>query len=279
MFFRVRIAISVLFAIFFVSIAAAQQASYAFSLPLLSSVSGHSEGSGETVRQPVSPVGYDIRPFSKVAVSANVSSLGAGVSTTFPLTHSLNLRTGWNAFSFGLKGRVDGATYNGNLNWHSYQAGLDWFPWHNPFHISPGLLFNNKNGAKASGNVPLGQTINLNGTYYFSSSADPATGTGTIRFATTDPVLTFGWGNVVSRREGHHISFPVEIGMAYAGKADIHINMNGSLCRGPNNFECGTVAGSPEIAANLQGQIRKLQHELHLLSFYPVISTGVAVKF
>lgn len=225
-------------------------------------------------------IGGGFRPFSKIAAGVTVSPLGIGVGAATPLTRSINLRAGWNVFSYSLTGTTDGANYSGKLNLHSFQASADWFPWwRKSFHISPGLLFNNQNRVRATGGISGGQSFTLNDVNYYSDPADPVSGAGSVTFRTAAPMLTVGWGNWVPRRERKHFSFPFEIGFAYTGDPSIKLNLAGSVCEDPRGINCSTIATDPSVQANIAGQIRKLQNDLDLIRFYPIISGGVVYKF
>lgn len=269
MFSPVRVLASLGLVILFSSCMSAQQALLSAPIPAFSYSSAQVA--------PAATGGGGV--FSRIAVGATVSSLGVGVGMSTRITRSLNLRAGWNIFNYNLSGTDDGATYSGKLNLHSYQASVDWFPWHKSFHISPGLLFNNQNRVRAAGGIEGNQSFTLNDTNYYSDPADPVTGSGSVTFKTTAPMFTVGWGNWVPRRERKHLSFPFDIGFAYTGDPIIKLNLNGSVCQNPGGVNCSTIAGDPTVQANVQGQIRKLQKDLNLIRFYPILSGGVAFKF
>lgn len=220
------------------------------------------------------------RPFSKVAVGVIVSPLGIGIGAATPITRSINLRTGFNIFSYSLTGTDDGANFSGTLKLHSFQASADWFPWHRRgFHVSPGLLFNNQNRVRATGGISGGESFTLNDVNYYSDPADPVSGAGAVTFKNAAPMITVGWGNWVPSRQRKHLSFPFDVGFAYTGDANIKLNLNGSVCEDPGGVNCSTIANDPSVQANIQGQIRKLQNDLDLVRFYPIISSGVVYKF
>jgi hypothetical protein len=269
MFLYLRPVMPLSLALFFSCAAFAQQALY----------SAAAASSGYMQVAPAA-IGGGIRPFSKVAIGATVSPLGIGVGAATSITRSINLRAGWNVFSYSLTGSTDGANYSGKLNLHSFQASADWFPWwHKSFHISPGLLFNNQNRVRATGGVSGGESFTLNSVNYYSDPADPVSGSGSVTFRTAAPMLTVGWGNWIPRRERKHFSFPFDIGFAYTGDPSIKLNLAGSVCQNPGGINCSTIATDPSVQANIQGQIRKLQNDLDLVRFYPIVSGGVVYKF
>jgi hypothetical protein len=236
-------------------------------------------GEGAVTRGQIAPAGAGWPLLSRLALGAYTTPLGVGVGVAAGLTHSTNLRFGWNFFNYNLTGTDDGATYAGHLHFRSLQASLDWFPFHGTFHVSPGLLFNNQNRVTASGGIAGGQSFTLNDTNYYSSQTDPVSGNGSVRFNSVAPLFTAGWGNWVSRREHKHLAFPFEAGFAYTGDASVRLNLQGTVCNTPYNVNCSQIATDPSVQANISGQIRKLQNDLEWIRFYPIISAGVTYKF
>jgi hypothetical protein len=235
-------------------------------------------GGGVSRNQPA-PAGVGMGPFSRIAIGVYTSPLGVGVGIATPVTHSTNVRLGWNFFNYSLSGTDDGANYDGHLHFRSLQASFDWFPFHGSFHVSPGLLFNNQNRVTATGGVEGGQSFTLNDTNYYSDSADPVTGNGSVHFNSAAPMLTVGWGNWISRREHKHLSFPFEVGFAYTGQATVDLNLKGSVCQLPHDVNCDEIATDPSVQANINGQITKLNNDLSWIRFYPIVSGGVVYKF
>lgn len=226
------------------------------------------------------PSGSYQGPLSRIGVGSYVSPLGLGGGVAIKLMRPFNLRVAGNFFSYSLTGTDDGANYAGNLHLRSYQASLDWFPFHGrSFHVSPGLVFHNQNHVTATGGISGGNSFTLNDVNYYSSNADPVTGSGSVAFKSMAPMFTAGWGNWVSRREHKHISFPFEAGFAHTGDATIKLNLHGSVCADSGSLYCEQIATDPSVQANIAGQVAKLQKDLQWIRFYPIISTGVAFKF
>jgi hypothetical protein len=238
------------------------------------------EGGAVSRNLPAPAATTTLGPLSRVAIGGYTSPLGVGVGIATPISQSTNVRLGWNFFNYSLTGTDDGASYAGHLHFRSLQASFDWFPFHGKnFHVSPGVLFNNQNRVTATGGVAGGQSFTLNDTNYYSDSADPVTGNGSVHFNSAAPLLTVGWGNWISRREHKHLSFPFEVGFAYTGQATVDLNLKGSVCQLPHDVNCSEIATDPTVQANVNGQIGKLNKDLDWIRFYPIISGGVVYKF
>ncbi|HSY02540.1 MAG TPA: hypothetical protein VK819_10295 [Acidobacteriaceae bacterium] len=216
-------------------------------------------------------------PFSGFAIGAKVGLLGIGVQAATPLSHRLNLSGGVNFFSYTDNLTSDGIPYNATLRFRSGEASLDWFPFVHSFHISPGALLYNGNQITASAAVPGGTTFTLNNVTYMSSTTDPVTGNGSLKFNKAAPKVTVGFGNMIPRN-GHHFSMPVELGVAYVGDPKVVLDLNGTACD-PNGAYCQSIASTPQIEANVLGQQMKIANDAKPARFYPILSLGLAYSF
>ena len=129
-----------------------------------------------------------------MGVGIRPSTLGAGAEVAASLSNKLNVRGGVNIFQYSRGFNHDGITYKGQLHLRSGEAHLDWYPLGHTFHLSPGLLVYNGNGATATANVPGGSTFTLGGTTYTSDPTNPIMGTGKLDFVKAAPTAMFGFG-------------------------------------------------------------------------------------
>ena len=216
-----------------------------------------------------------IHPFSTFAVGAKISTLGAGLELATPLSRRLNLRATANYAIFNYAFNLDGINYDPRVDFRSAQIGVDWFPFHGGFHISPGFLYF-KNALGGTANVPAGKTFSLEDTTYINSVDDPVSGTASLTYSRhMAPTLTFGWGNIIPR-SGRHLSFPFEMGVAYTGAGSMNIKLAGTAC---TNQGCFNAATDPTTQANLQGEINDINEEIKKVPIFPIISMGVAYRF
>jgi hypothetical protein len=214
-----------------------------------------------------------------LALGAGISPLGLGVSVARSITRSTDIRLVGNFFGYSLTLENSGVSYTGNINFRSAHAQVDWAPFRRrSFHISPGVIFANGNQLHGNGTVPGGTSITVNDTDYYSDPADPLRGTGAVTFNRVGPMVTAGWGSWIPRRE-KHFSFPIEIGFAYTGEPKIGVNVVGSVCEDPQGIYCSTVNTDPTFQENLNAQIKKLENDISVVRFFPIISCGVAYKF
>ncbi len=229
--------------------------------------------------QPARPIATEeirLFPFSRVAIGSKMGTTGWGGQIATPITRRINLRGGVDIFNLGYGLTSDGANYYASAHLKSGTVQADIYPFaHGSFHLSPGVMIF-KNNLTASLNVPGGNSFSVGGTDYTSDPTDPVNGAGAIQFGRTYmPLFTIGFGNMIPRRESHHISFPFELGAAYTGQNTIRINMQGGVC---NSQGCGS-ANDATFQQNVQQQQAKINEQLKRIQIYPVLTTGVAYRF
>ncbi|HYL84449.1 MAG TPA: hypothetical protein VE263_09450 [Candidatus Angelobacter sp.] len=211
-----------------------------------------------------------------VGIGVRLSTLGAGAEVAVSLNHKLNFRGGFNLFQYNRGFNHDGITYKGQLNLRSGEAHLDWYPFGHVFHLSPGLLVYNGNGATATANVPGGSTFTLGGTTYTSDPTNPVTGTGKLDFRKAAPTALFGFGNLVPQTR--HFTFNFEMGAVFQGSARTKLNLSGNACDSTGVI-CVNAATDPTVQANVLAEQTKLNNKLSPFQYYPVISIGFGYRF
>jgi len=214
----------------------------------------------------------------RIGMGVKVSLLGAGIEVATPITHRSNLRGGFNAINYSRTFDKDGIAYDGQLGFKTIEAHYDIFPFAGRFHISPGVLAYIGNPIRASAAVPGGQSFSLGGTTYVSDSNAPVTGNGKINFNKAAPMLTLGWGNLVSRRESSHFSVPFEIGVAYQGSPKASLSLAGNVCDSPG-VNCRSVASDTTVQSQILSEQTKLNNSMSFFKLYPIISIGFGYKF
>lgn len=238
------------------------------------SLSGDSTASNNTADAPRPPHPSE-RDTRHVGVGVRLSTLGAGGEAAVSLTNRLNLRGGFNLFEYSRGFSHDGITYKGQLNLRSGEAHLDWYPLGYGFHLSPGLLLYNGNGATATANVPGGSTFTLGGVTYTSDPTSPITGSGKLDFLKVAPTVMLGFGNLVPPTS--HFTFNFEIGVVFQGSARTKLNLAGNACL--NGSTCVNAATDPTVQANIRTEQTKINNKLSPFQYYPAIAFGFGYRF
>jgi hypothetical protein len=219
----------------------------------------------------------DQAPLPRLGIAVSVGTLGAGIEAATAITRRLNVRGGFNYFSYSLSGTSsDNLGYNGSLRLESAEALLDYYPFRG-FHLSGGALI--YDGFLGNGNVsvPGGQSFTLNGTTYYSSPSDPVTGTGKIQPQKAAPVALFGFGNLVPRSH-RHFTVNADFGVAFQGSLNTTLNLNGSTCATATTG-CATISSQPTVQSNIAAEQSKINKDLKPYNFYPVLRLSFGYKF
>lgn len=211
-----------------------------------------------------------------IGVGIRLSTLGAGAEVGVSLSNKLNVRGGFNIFQYSRGFNHDGITYKGQLNLRSGEAHLDWYPIGHTFHLSPGLLVYNGNGATATANVPGGSTFTLGGTTYTSDPTNPITGTGKLDFVKAAPTAMLGFGNLVP--QNRHFTYNLELGAVFQGSARTKLNLTGNACDA-FGLNCVNAATDPTVQSNVVAEQTKINNKLSPFKYYPVISFGFGYRF
>lgn len=233
----------------------------------------------EAVQPATNPApAVESRDSGSVGAAVKVSLLGVGGEAAVRVTHRSNLRAGFNMINYSRGFDKDGISYHGQLSFKTFEAHYDVFPWAKSFHISPGVLVYAADPITATATVPGGQSFSLGNVTYFSDSANPVTGSGNIKFNRAAPMMTIGWGNLVSRKEGHHFTVPVELGIAFQGSPKASLGLAGNVCDSPG-ANCRSVATDPTAQSNVISEQNKVNNSMSFLKVYPIISVGFGYKF
>ena len=216
-----------------------------------------------------------MRPFSTFALGAKVGTLGAGIEIATPLARSFNLRAIGNYASLRPAFTIDGINYSTRVAFQSGQLGIDWFPFHGGFHISPGALYFHNN---LSGTVEVdpGKPFHLDHVNYINSVDDPVSGIVSITYKQhIAPSLMIGFSNIIPR-SGKHFSVPLEFGAAYTQAPYMDVKIAGTACTNQGCFDAATDSATQ---ANLKAEVKTLNETVSKLPVYPIVSLGFAIRF
>ena len=96
--------------------------------------------------------------------------------------------------------------------------------------------------------------------------------------------MTTGWGNMIPRKRGGHISFPFELGAAFTGVPTLAMTLSGNACTNEadvaiNGPSCVNMATNAQAQSDLAAQLAKWRSDLNPLQVYPILSFGIAYDF
>ena len=237
-----------------------------------------------------------LKPFSAFAVGGGISLMGVNMQVATNLDRHLNLRGTGNFFTYNVNNITvngnngsNGVNVSGNVNFATGGVSLDYYPFpKHGFRLSPGALLYNQNTISATGTLAGGNSFTLNSQKYLSNPTNPLSlaanlGLNTHKQAFT---MTTGFGNMIPRKRGGHVSFPFEIGAAFTGAPSLAMTLNGQACPTTNGTTCssgyvnmGGPTADPTVTSNLNAQIAKYRNDLNPLQVYPIFSFGIAYDF
>jgi hypothetical protein len=225
-------------------------------------------------------------PFSRIGIGANVSPLGIGIEPAIVLDQYFDARFPVNFLNY-TSGRfeVDGFKINANLHMATAGASVDLYPWNSIWRLSAGLMFVNDNQISAATSIVPGTSFTLGTATYYSSTADPLTGSAVLGLHTVKPapMASFGFGRFIPR-SNRHWSFPSEFGVIYMGAPSLTVTTAGAVCTDKAQTMCSDVnqQGNPVGAAfnsNLQARLALWRKDLDRVKFYPIFSYSVVYSF
>lgn len=194
-----------------------------------------------------------------VDVDAHLSTLGTGLSASFPLTDTIGGRVGFNKFSKTFDKTSGQVNYTGDLKLSSFEALADWHIFNGITHLTVGVM-NNGNKFSLTA-VPSGGNIIINGTSY--STALVGTMTAAVDFNKVAPYLGFGWSG---QAKNTGFSFKSDFGILFQGKPKATVT-----CTNPTNDAI--------LAADCAAAQTTLGTDLENFTRYPVISLGIGYAF
>jgi hypothetical protein len=204
--------------------------------------------------------------FAQVAVTADVSTYGAGAHLVVPMEKTLNGRFGLNGYSHRNDKSVSAIDYQLKTSLRSIDLLFDWYVLdHSAFHLTGGLIHNN-NQVKALGKPDADGNYIVNGYTYTASWVGKLEAEA--NFRRTAPYLGIGWGNPLTSKGTW--SFMADAGAFLQGRP--HTTMVNSGCTVSKEV-CATV--SKEVAA----ERAQFNADLNVHKVYPVLRASLAYRF
>jgi hypothetical protein len=205
---------------------------------------------------------------SDAAVGVTVGTTGLGADLDFSLGSRLGARVGYSGFVYHHDISQTDVTYAGKLTFSEFSGLLDWYALGGGFRLTAGAFGGNTrvdvNGRPTAGTYRIG-----NATY---TAAEVGTLSGQLKFGNSvSPYVGIGWGNPFLRDD--RVTLQVDVGAIYGGTPSVSLAAH-----------CGTAAppGSPvcdQIQSQVPAERRKLQDDVTVAKWYPVVNVGVAIRF
>jgi hypothetical protein len=203
-----------------------------------------------------------------VAAAVRVGTPGYGLELDLGLADRFGARLGYSFLDYNHTIDDTDLRYDGKLKISNASALLDWYVFGNAFHLTAGAT-NGGVKVNASGR-PSGGTYELNGTTY--TAAQVGSVGGRIEFGNSvAPYVGLGWGNPVSG--ARRLTFLFDVGVFYGGTPSVTLTAT-----------CGTASpqGTPlctRLQQDVQAERHRLEDDVDLARWYPVVNLGLAYRF
>jgi hypothetical protein len=196
----------------------------------------------------------------RFAIAGKAGTLGLGGEVSVNLLQDLNFRLGYGTFPFNYDSTIDGIDYKFKVDLQTVPIMLDWYPFHNAFHLSGGIILNNTDvdvRARSSSSITIG------GTTYTADQA--GTLYGNVGFNKVAPYAGIGWGNPFG--SSSRLGLLCDLGVAFTGTPDVSLRAS------------GTYASNPTFQTNLAQEQRDVQDKADKFKLYPVLSLSLYFRF
>jgi len=225
----------------------------------------------------IEPSAWRPERFSRLSFYTAVSPLGVGEHVSTNLSPQLDVRIFENFFPVNhsfTESQFDIALH---IRWENAGLAADYYPFHFPLHVSPGLLFYNRNRVNAFLKAQQNAIFTINNTDFYSDNADPVYGTGRLDLGGSGFMITAGYGHITSRSQKHW-TFPVQAGVAFIHTPKTSFVLNGEICN-PDGTFCQPAATYPGFANALAAQLATWNNDVAPFHIYPILEGGVAYTF
>jgi hypothetical protein len=196
-----------------------------------------------------------------ISVGLKASTVGVGGEVAWKINHYFVVRGGANWIGFGTDRKIDQIDYDFDLEFLNGSAFVDVHPFQNGFRITGGAFIGtNKVDLKATPDEPIEI-----GDITFTP-AEIGTLKGKVDLNTFAPYAGFGWVSGHKKRSG--FQFYVDLGVKFGGDPNVKLTSVDGL-----------LSSDPTLLNEIDEEIKKIEDDLELLGFYPVIQLGFTYRF
>ena len=206
---------------------------------------------------------------ASVGVGVRAGTFGFGTEFDIGLLEKLNLRLGYNTFSYDETVDDTDVSYDGTLKINSPSAIFDWHVFGGGFRVSFGAVGKGPK-IEIDGTPAPGTTVVINNQTYSSTQIGSLKGTVEIGDSTA-PYIGIGWGNTVDKDD--RVTFLFDIGAIHTGTPETTLNVTCGPAFASNPAACNT------LKQNVNAERADLEEEMEGYEWWPVVSIGFAVRF
>ncbi len=156
--------------------------------------------------------------------------------------------------------RISGINCDFDLKGIAFPLTLNWYPVHNGFHFSGGLIVNQTNG-----DLDIGSSTSLMIGGHTYSADELSLVHGTVHFPRLAPYVGIGWGHAFGL--GGRWGFVGDLGVAFLGRPKVSL------------WATGPITSDAKFIGDLTQEERDIQDDLDVLGFYPIFSISLFYRF
>lgn len=201
-----------------------------------------------------------------IAAGVKAGTPGGGVELIVGVSSTLNVRSGFNYFSYEGNKTEGDINYDYDMALSTIPILLDWHPFtRTEFRLTGGVFINNN---KADGKSTPQNALKIGGKTY--TSAQVGTLTGTADFNSISPYFGIGWGNAVGKDT--KLSLAVDLGIMFQDSPDISLSAHGPITDPTDPLY------DPTFPDRLAQEEKNLENDIDEFKYYPVITVGLTYK-
>lgn len=201
-----------------------------------------------------------------IGVAIHSGSAGLGLHLSTQLMEKLNVRGGFNYFSYSMSLEASKVKYDATLKLQTIDLLLDYHPFDGAFRLTAGGIYNS-NGFDVTAQSTDGTNYQFDGKTFNASQAGSVK--GKIKFNSIAPYLGIGWGNAVDK--GKKWGFVADVGLILQGSPDASLTNEGCTLQAPMSCE--------DLRQSLAKESANLNKEVEGFQYYPVVRLGLSYKF
>jgi len=195
-----------------------------------------------------------------LGVGLETGTLGFGLEAGKLLIPHIGVRAGFNGFSFSLNHSISDIPYSAKLKLQTIPLLVDVFPSsRGAFHLTGGVILN-QTKFSGSGVPDAAGTITINHVAYTGSQLGVLS--AAVKYPSTGGYAGLGFGTPAFKGR---ITGVFDVG-AILSKPKVSLNATGA-------------AGNAQLASDVAAQQATMQTSVNKLSVYPVLKSGVMVRF
>jgi len=209
---------------------------------------------------------------TRVAVAADVGTLGLGAVAVFQIKPWLNSRISPNWFSYATNLNVGGLDYDSRFKLLNFGSYVDIYPFDSKAHLSLGVLYN---GNRVDLHKFCIETCTVAGISVAGPNAELS---GQLRFNALAPYAGVGWGNAMSDTPFFML---FDAGVMFQGAPKVSLAATGTATISTGGYSRAGVnlQSDPATQSTLDYEREQITNDVKDYRYYPVVAFSMGWRF